>query len=376
MIRSRARIRLTAVVLLFLAFASTALAHKASDSFLYVDTGRAELRIDVAIRDLALLLPLDQNGDGDVSGREVRSQRARITRTLDDAFTIASVSGPCAKTGVEWGISSHSDGHYSAARYRLDCPHGNAPKTLYYDLLFERDSLHRGLVRIDAGDNQILAVLSPTNRTVNLSPGAPPGAWATFISFLYQGIVHLLAGLDHVLFLLVLVLPATLRTTSGAAHSDAPGWRPQLLQLAGVVTAFTVAHSLTLTLAALDIVRLPTAWVETVIAMSIALAALNVVWPVLGRKTWKLAFAFGLVHGFGFASVLADLTGGESNLVVALAGFNLGVEAGQLGLLVLGFPALYLLARFRLYQRAMVPAILSSVGGISVFWVIERASLI
>ncbi|WP_228743371.1 HupE/UreJ family protein [Marinobacter sp. F4218] len=375
MSRSAPCMRLIAAVLLMFPLATPALAHKASDSFLYVDTGQSELRIDVALRDLALLMPLDRNGDQQLSGREVRAQRAVITRTLEEAVTVASASGSCSLTGTDWGISTHSDGHYSAARYRLGCPNGEAPQTLSYTLLFDRDSLHRGLVRIDSGDRHTLAVLSPAERTVNLLPGTAPGAWGIFTTFLYEGVIHLLIGLDHILFLLVLVLPASLMSASPGSTGP-PGLRPRLIQLAGIVTAFTLAHSVTLALAALGIVRLPVAWIETVIALSIALAALNVVWPVFGRKTWRLAFAFGLVHGFGFASVLGDLTGGEANLAVALAGFNLGVEVGQLGLLVLGFPMLYLLARFRLYQRALVPAVLAGVGGISLLWVIERAASI
>lgn len=368
------------LLLMVLTNADMALAHKASDSYLYVDTKRSELRIDVALRDLALLLPLDQNADQQLSGREIRSQRARITRTIEAGISISNGSGSCALTGKDWGISAHSDGSYAAARYRMECPNGEVPETLNYNLLFDRDSLHRGLVRIDAGSHQTLAVLAPASRSVNLLPGGVPGRWTTFTTFMYEGVVHLLIGLDHLLFLLVLVLPASLRATASKATGNTdttppPLW-PTLVELGGIVTAFTVAHSLTLALAALDLVRLPIAWVETVIALSIGIAAVNVVWPVLGRKTWKLAFAFGLIHGFGFASVLGDLTSGVSDLAIALAGFNLGVEAGQLGLLILGFPILYLLARYRLYQRAIVPVILAGIGGVSLMWVVERATLL
>ncbi|MDX1599861.1 MAG: HupE/UreJ family protein, partial [Marinobacter sp.] len=200
-----------------------------------------------------------------------------------------------------------------------------------------------------------------------------------FGTFLYEGIVHLLIGLDHILFLLVLMLPATLPLkTRGAGKQSRQGrdLKPRLLELVGVVTAFTVAHSITLALAALEIVTLPIAWVETVIALSIAVAALNVFWPILGRKTWKLAFGFGLIHGFGFASVLGNLTSGVSQTVVALAGFNLGVELGQLALLVVMFPLLYLCGRFRIYERAAVPALLLMVGALSLYWVAERATAI
>lgn len=179
------------------------------------------------------------------------------------------------------------------------------------------------------------------------------------------------------LFLLVLVLPATLISyRQDSQGTKQRSLKSRLLQLTGIVTAFTVAHSITLALSALGIVQLPIAWVETVIALSIAMAALNVVWPFLGRKTWKLAFVFGLVHGFGFASVLGDLTGGISNLAIALAGFNLGVEFGQLGLLLIGFPLLYALAHVRVYQRVLVPLALVGVGTVSLMWVAERAGSI
>lgn len=358
-----------------LAFAGSALAHKASDSFLYVDMDASEVRIDVALRDLALLVPLDANGDQNVTGQELRAQRNLATQTVENAITLTTEQGACQLRGQDWGLSSHSDGPYMAARYRVECPDGELPEQIKYTLLFDRDSLHRGLVEITSGDTRSLTVLSPDQQVVDLTAG-PIGAWSTFKTFLYEGIVHLLAGLDHILFLLVLILPATLITREQQDQGKDRSLKSRLLQLTGIVTAFTVAHSITLALSALNIVRLPIAWVEIVIALSIAAAALNVVWPFLGRKTWKLAFAFGLVHGFGFASVLADLTGGISNLAVALAGFNLGVEFGQLGLLVIGFPLLYALAHVKVYQRIVVPLILLGVGAVSLMWVAERASSI
>lgn len=359
------------LLLAVLLLSTPALAHKASDSFLYLDSGTGELRIDVALRDLALLVPLDQNQDRQITGREVRSQRAAITRTVEAGFEVLARSGACRLQGLEWGLSRHSDGRYAAARYRINCPAGEDPEQLRYSLLFDRDSLHRGLVRISSDSGSTLAVLSPDRNTLHLVPGSSRPL-ETFTTFLVEGVIHLLIGLDHILFLLVLVLPVSLMakdTGNGTA-------RARILRLAGIVTAFTVAHSITLALAALDLVTLPIAWVETVIAVSIAVAAVNVIWPVLGQKTWKLAFAFGLIHGFGFASVLGDLTNGVSDMALALAGFNLGVEVGQLGLLALGFPVLYLLSRWQLYQRAVVPVLLLAVVSTSLVWAAERAAAI
>jgi len=361
---------LTALVVATALTSGTAWGHKASDSFIYLDLDLAEIRLDVALRDLAVAIPLDRNGDRQLSGAELRANRDRITRWIEQGVTLSSAAGDCRLSGQQWGLSRHSDGPYAASRYGVSCPDGAAPDTLTYNLLFAQDPLHRGLISLESGGTSNLGVLSPDSRQMSLSADQAPGNLTLFGTFLYEGVVHLLIGLDHILFLLVLMLPATLRKANSQPQS---GLKQRLWELAGIVTAFTAAHSITLALAALGIVRLPIAWVETIIALSIAVAAMNVMWPILGRKTWKLAFGFGLIHGFGFASVLGDLTSGVSQIVLALAGFNIGVELGQLGLLVVAFPLLYLWGRTRLYDRAVVPLTLVAVGAISLYWVAERA---
>jgi HupE/UreJ protein len=370
------RIWLALLTVTLVSASGMAAAHKASDSFLYLDNGPTELRIDVALRDLALMTSIDSNGDREVSGQELRQARPEITRTVESALSFSNSSGNCDLAGRKWGISEHSDGFYSAARYAIQCPDGEPPRALEYNLLFEQDALHRGLVSLDYDGQKRLTIMGPDSRTLDLTGTDTPGYFGVFTTFVYEGVIHLLIGLDHILFLLVLVIPATLSTAKNRAPGDrSMALRRRLLELAGIITAFTVAHSITLALAALDIVSLPIAWVETVIALSIGLAALNVAWPILGRKTWKLAFGFGLVHGFGFASVLGDLTSGVSGLAVALAGFNLGVELGQLALLVVGFPVLYYLGKNRMYQKGAVPVMLAGIGAISLIWVVQRAPL-
>lgn len=367
------RISLFASMAVLVLLSGTALAHKASDSFIYVNQNQGEIRIDVALRDLAVALPLDRNGDRQLTGSELRAGRDQITRWIEQGIALSSSGGECDITGQQWGLSRHSDGLYAASRYGISCPEGTTAETLKYNLMFSQDPLHRGLVSLEADGTNSLGVLGPDSRQMSISGGETPGSLQLFGTFLYEGIVHLLIGLDHILFLLVLMLPATLRKRKDEATV---GLKQRLWELAGIVTAFTAAHSITLALAALDIVTLPIAWVETIIALSIAVAAMNVMWPILGRKTWKLAFGFGLIHGFGFASVLGDLTSGVSQIVLALAGFNIGVELGQLGLLVVAFPLLYVWGKTRLYDRAVVPLTLVAVGAISLYWVAERAMAI
>ncbi|PAV25131.1 hypothetical protein CF392_12605 [Tamilnaduibacter salinus] len=352
-----------------LGMASFAEAHKSSDGFLYLDqrSGSSTLRLDVALRDLALIVPLDRNGNGQVTGAEWRQNQPAIRQALSDALSLSNAAGTCALTPQQHGISQHSDGPYATVRFALTCPDGEPATQLDYDLLASVDAQHRGLLQQTHDSGQSLAVLTPGSSAYGLSS---ENAASAFLTFLWQGVLHLVLGFDHVLFLLVLILPATMRSRA----SSGDGLTQRLWSLAAIVTAFTVAHSITLVLAALGIVRLPIGWVELVIALSIAVAALNIFWPLLGRKTWKLAFGFGLIHGFGFASVLGELTSETSETVKALAGFNIGVELGQLALLCLVFPALYSLSAWSGYRRAVVPVMAFAVAGISLYWAAERVT--
>ena len=353
--------------------ATTAEAHKTSDSFLYLDTTRSELRADIPLRDLARVVPLDTNADQIITGAEFRAGQVRISQYVESGVSIASPSGGCTLTERTQGVAQHSDGAYTGINYAIACPNGEQPQTLEYSLLFEQDPLHRGLLSVRTEGTETLDVFTPDRQTVTLAADGEASALTLFGTFVYEGVIHLLIGLDHILFLLVLMLPATMK---GSGRDGQRTLKQRIWQLTGIVTAFTVAHSITLGLAALDVVRLPITWVETVIALSIALAALNVAWPILGRKTWKLAFGFGLIHGFGFASVLGDLTSGLEQTALALAGFNIGVELGQIALLLVVFPILYMWGQADHYRRLAVPVVLLATGALSLFWVAERAMAI
>ena len=140
-----------------------------------------------------------------------------------------------------------------------------------------------------------------------------------------------------------------------------------------IVTAFTVAHSITLSLATLGLVSLPSRVVESAIAASVVLAALNNIWPLFHSRRWIVAFVFGLVHGFGFASVLADLGLPQGALVLALVGFNLGVEGGQLAIVAVFLPVAFALRRSWFYRRAVLLGGSMLITLIAAAWFAERA---
>ena len=169
-----------------------------------------------------------------------------------------------------------------------------------YRLLQDIDPSHRGLLTISAWGATQTGVLNG-EQSIALDH---PSAWRAFTEYLTTGVWHIWSGIDHLLFLLSLLLPAVLRRR-GQHWEAVPLAKPAFLNILQVVTAFTVAHSITLSLAAFDVVRLPSRLTESVIAASIIVAALNNLFPKVTEGRWRIAFAFGLLHGFGFASVLA-----------------------------------------------------------------------
>ena len=195
------------------------------------------------------------------------------------------------------------------------------------------------------------------------------GAWG----FLREGIRHILTGYDHVLFLLCLLLPSVMRRTP-------QGWRPveKLSQavwpVVGIVSAFTVAHSITLALAATKVVSLSPAFIEPAIAVTIILAALDNVWPIFPVRRVVVAFFFGLVHGFGFAAVLAELNLPTSAFVSALLQFNIGLELGQLMIVVSVTAVLFGLRRRPQYRSWVIGGGSAAAMLVGVLWLIERTA--
>jgi hydrogenase/urease accessory protein HupE len=182
----------------------------------------------------------------------------------------------------------------------------------------------------------------------------------SFAEFLLLGIEHILTGYDHLLFLLGLLLPGcNLRTA------------------AKIITSFTLAHSITLTLATLNLVWLPSRVVEPMIAMSIAYVGLENILRRVPSRRWLLTFGFGLVHGFGFASALRDLGigAGVGGVVVPLFSFNLGVELGQMTLAGLALPVIMSLRHYPVFDRRAVPACSVLVALAGGYWFVQRAIL-
>ena len=337
-------------------------AHKPSDSYLSLTAEGEELRgqWDIALRDLEHAIGLDANGDGAITWGELRGKQAEVS-----AYAFARLKlGDCSLKPGALMVDEHTDGAYAVLPFVAHC--GDAlPRRieLEYSLFADLDPTHRGLLRASFGERTVTGVLGPDQPRLALDPDGRPRR-EQFVDYGREGIWHIWIGFDHVLFLLSLLLPAVLL---------APRFAPAFWDVFKVVTAFTVAHSITLALAALSVVTLPSRLVESAIAASVVLAALNNLWPVVQRARWLVAFTFGLIHGFGFASVLAELGLPQESLVVALLGFNLGVEAGQLVIVALFLPLAYAVRHTWFYRRIVLVGGSVAITLIAGLWLVERA---
>jgi hypothetical protein len=193
-----------------------------------------------------------------------------------------------------------------------------------------------------------------------------------FWAFGWQGVWHIWIGFDHILFLVALLLPSVL-TRERDRWVVTQDFRSASINVFKIVTAFTVAHSITLSIASLQLVSLSSRWVETAIAVSVLVAAANNLHPIILGRTWMVAFGFGLVHGFGFATVLTELGLPAGALAAALVGFNLGVEAGQLAIVTLFLPLAYLARASWAYQRIVLVGGSAAIILIAGLWILERA---
>lgn len=366
------------LVLLLAMLSAAAQAHKASDSYLslHLDNGNLAGQWDIALRDLDYAIGLDMNGDGAITWGELRTRHSEISAYALSRLRIRADGSECLPQVREHLVDHHSDGAYAVLRLHATCPARATPSNLALDyrLLFDLDPQHRGLLRLEYADKTHCALFSPggTEQRFDLAANQP---WRQFADYALSGMQHIWAGLDHILFLIALLLPSVLRYEKGHWHPVAD-FRSALVDTVKIVTAFTLAHSVTLGLAVLGIANPPSRWVESLIAVSVILAAINNIRPMFHRRRAAVALGFGLIHGFGFAGALTGLGLREGALALPLVSFNLGIEAGQLALVSLFLPVAFFFRNSFFYQRLLLRAGSCLVAGLASLWLLERALLL
>ncbi len=324
---------------------SVAAAHSLGSSTLSVRVGEdsVDTTISVAVDALEDALGTDLGTSTDTA-----AYADAVTAYVDEHLTVTGTDGTTwtethtdvARETVE-GIDSLS------VEVAVD-PGGADPSgfTLTYDGVIEADSSHEAVVVLTdaAGDISTAGVLTASDDSLQVGETAGTG----IADMIGHGLHHVLQGADHLLFLLALLLVAPVMAVAGRWRRR-DGALPPLRRVLGVVTAFTVGHSLTLLASALGWVTVPSAPVEVLIAVSVGVAAVHALRPLVRDGEVLIAGAFGLVHGLAFAGILADLGLAGSASVPALLAFNVGVELAQLLTVALVFPSLYALSRTRAY---------------------------
>jgi hypothetical protein len=345
-------------------------AHKPSDSYLSLTVKGQQVtgQWDIALRDLDYALGLDQNGDGELTWDEIRSQHQPIAAYVKERLALSTAQGACPIVVGEQLIDSHTDGAYTVLRFTAACPAAIDALTVSYRLFAEIDPQHKGLVKLEHDGVTSTAIFSPDSARQSLSLAAP-SRWGQFRDYARHGVWHIWIGFDHILFLLSLLLPAVMMP---AASKQAQTMKAAFFDVLKVVTAFTLAHSLTLTLASLHVLSLPSRMVESAIAASVALAAMNNLFPLFRGRRPVAAFVFGLIHGFGFAGVLADLGLPQSALMLSLSGFNVGVEIGQLAIVGAFLPLAFALRKTWFYRQLLTTGS-ALIVMIAAVWLVERA---
>jgi len=367
---------LLAIALLFAA-GPHAEAHSASSSYLHIEVqGEAlDVQWSIALRDLDYAIGLDSDGSGAITWGELRHKHDEVAAYALARLTLRADGTACAPGPVTMLADQLGDGGYAVLRFVAECGHVPTSVSVRYGLMFDLDPMHRGLLDLIVAGVPHVAALSPDRPEGRFD--VTPGYGETVRSFFLTGVDHLLTGIDHMLFVTMLLVPAMFHRRTHSHGPDAvlvpvSHFRAMFIESLKVLSAFTLAHGTTLTLSVLHIVSIPERLSEAGIALTILITALDNIFHVIPGRRWPLAFAFGLVHGLGFATALGPLSLPPVALGIALISFNLGLEAAQVSIAAVVLPIGFVLRNTRLYPRRIMPGISGAVAVVALAWFTDR----
>lgn len=337
-------------------------------SLAQTDSSVLQGQLQWRLYDLERTLRLDNNRDGKLSWGEIKTREAAISQLLTQRLGITQGGVACTVSSASLQqLDRHYGEPYLLLPLQVKCPI-SGDLSVAYSAFFDQDADHKLLLSVEQGDSGVSRVISRQQQQVTLPSSG--GLWQGFIDYVYQGVVHILIGWDHILFLLCLLLVAVLSRRNQQWQARAAK-REIIVYTLTIVTAFTLAHSITLTATALGWIDLPSRWVEVGIAATVIFAALNNIVVLFWRVGW-ITFGFGLLHGMGFAGVLGELGLPQQGKLTAVVGFNLGVELGQLAIIAALLPLLMLCRNGQWYRRWAMPAGSVLIALLGARWLLER----
>jgi fluoride ion exporter CrcB/FEX len=344
--------------LMVLSLALPSQAHWADLAVADIQVKAQDVEINLTIP-TGLLEQFDDDKSKQLSAAEITKHQPELQKFLDEKVILKVAGEKPTESKVGFGASSDlpsnlnvAPGTHSSLLLTYHWPQSVNQLQMNYDLFVPGVNTARCLVQVSRGNQLDNLVLTPNNNNVALID-APLGQ--KVVSFMGLGIEHIWTGYDHILFLISLLMLGG-----------------ELRYLLKVVTAFSLSHTFTLTLAALNIVSFPSRWVEIIIALSIAYIAAENIWQKEAKARWQLAFGFGLIHGLGFSSALQELELPRTNLITSLASFSVGIEIGQFAIVLGVYSALWFLRKsaWDLKVRQLISA---GVIVMSLIWFWERA---
>lgn len=373
----------TAFILgLSLLLPTDSLAHAEGEDYIFLTFRESSIEghFEIHVTDLREKLGLAVDPRTDDLLRQVEATTAPVHAYIEEHFAIGPERGEeFTLEFTRQDVVELPQGAFAQYHFRVSTETLPDRLAIHHAMLYEGDRLHRGLVLVEynaktdtlyPGEYTAL-VFSPAKTHQILDLTDIPSIM-TPLDMIPQGIRHIWIGIDHILFLLALMLPTVLVL-------DAGRWMPvarfprAFWNLLKIVTVFTIAHSVTLVLAALDFVSLPSRLVESVIALSIVLVALNNIFRKMREGALLIILGLGLFHGLGFASVMGHLPFRMGNLLRIVVGFNIGVELGQLAIVAVLFPVLFLMRRSLSYEPLVLRGVSSVLVLISGWWFVQRS---
>ena len=344
-----------------------ALAHQTGNSYLVLteSNGRLQIELDFIVRDLGNLLQPPTQSDAPApvpppaatpTPEQLQAMQPAITQVIQESLGVQLNEETQPLEFVSQSVVLRNDGLY--VRQRFTSP-SIAPEIKFvvvrYSFFNQNDKLGRAFFKLQLGKEEISSVFDSSTQTQRFALGDTK-RWSTIGLFTHEGAWHIWGGPDHLLFLLTLLLPGLmlLHRATGTPETDSHGTKTAALFALKVITAFTLAHSITLLASVLDVISLPSRWIESAIALSIMISAALNLQTRIQWSQWKLAFIFGLIHGMGFANGLRELGLSQTYFIETVLAFNVGVELGQIAAVVaVGIPIILLAKQVRTKQLVM-----------------------
>ncbi len=360
------------LIIFFIFFTLTLNADILKENYITIDLNSPKQKIvlDFESDNLEKFITLDENSNSLVSWREIRAKKQEIINFVLPHIEILADGVKCKKDVINFEIYRRIHQSYIKLFIDLSCPKPKDEITIFYDLFFDIDSGQKAFISFKDQNNSQPMILSSLKSKISISL-KKASKLQSFLNFLVEGIWHIWIGFDHILFLLMLLIPSVIYYEKKRITPQ-NSLKKTLINVLKIVTAFSVAHSITLALSVLDIVSVNTKIIEIIIALSVLFTALNNLFGFIKTKIWLIAFGFGLIHGFGFANILNEMLLTSRQVVQSLLGFNLGVEIGQIIIVSLVVPLLFMVRRSLFYKYVVLYGFSIFTAFVAVFWVYER----